>query len=112
MNLEIEHPSFVLQGKNDTIVKLYHDGRVELGEGVTLDEAAIAFWAAVQRAGLDIRAEMRARCAAEARREIHGLPVRNSLGDEFPTLKIRNQWDIARDIEALPLEATGAKDNG
>lgn len=43
--------SFVFTGDHgNEIVRVYADGRVVVAEGVTVDEAAAGFWAAVSRA--------------------------------------------------------------
>jgi hypothetical protein len=47
--------SFVFHGPAGRLVTLHADGRVELGEGATVDEAAEAFWRGVEVHSLSIR---------------------------------------------------------
>lgn len=53
---------------NNPSVTIHYDGRVELGEGVTLDDASRQFWDAVQTMGLSTMGRVR----ALHRKETHG----------------------------------------
>ena len=44
-------PFRIIDSPNKIILKIHDDGTVELGEGVTLDEASKAFWEYVQAYG-------------------------------------------------------------
>ena len=49
----ISSPSFsIIPDGMKTVVTVHPDGKVTLGEGVTLDEASKAFWDQLQRMGM------------------------------------------------------------
>lgn len=54
MEFDLSPPKFTFYGEDGKrLVTLHPDGRVELGEGASLDEATQTFWSAVEQNGFE-----------------------------------------------------------
>lgn len=66
---ELSPPRWAFSGQGSKMLFTVHpDGSIELGDGVSTDEAAQGFWDGLRRPGLDLYANGKAEAAAEIER--------------------------------------------